>query len=268
MTRTDGDRPDANRIDGRTVLVTGATAGIGEACARRFAEEGARVILLGRRVERLEALADELRDIHDAETRIASLDVRDREAIERLRDELAAEGFTPDVIVNNAGKARGLDPVHEGDPDDWDEMIDTNLKGLLWVTRAFLPAMVEADRGHVVNIGSSAGHWTYPKGNVYAATKFGVKALTEGINIDLLGTRVRVSSVDPGLVETEFSEVRFHGDSERARTVYEGYEPLRAEDVADAVAYVVNAPEHVDVFNLVLLPTDQRHSMLVHRDDA
>jgi len=257
-----------NRIDGRTVLVTGATAGIGEACARRFASEGARLVLLGRRVERLEALAAELRDQYGSDTRVAALDVRDRAGVESLRDDLASEGFTPDVIVNNAGKARGLDRVHEGDPDDWDEMIDTNLKGLLWVTRAFLPAMVEADRGHVVNIGSSAGRWTYPKGNVYAATKFGVKALTEGINIDLLGTRVRVSSVDPGLVETEFSEVRFHGDTDRAKTVYEGYEPLRAEDVADAVAYVVNAPEHVDVFNLVLLPTDQRHSMLVHRDDA
>ncbi len=250
------------------MLVTGATAGIGEACARRFAAEGARVVLLGRRHERLDALAAELREAHGAEVRTAALDVRDRLAVERLRDELEAEGFAPDVVLNNAGKARGLDPVHEGDPDDWDEMIDTNLKGLLWVTRAFLPAMIEADRGHVINIGSTAGRWTYPKGNVYAATKFGVKALTEGINLDLLGTRVRVSSVDPGLVETEFSEVRFHGDVERARTVYEGYRPLRAENVADAVAYVVNAPEHVDVFNLVLLPTDQRHSMLVHRDDA
>jgi len=257
-----------NRIKGRTVLVTGATAGIGEACARRFAAEGARLVLLGRRRERLEALAAAVRDAHGAEVRLAALDVRDREAIEAFRDELAEADFLPDVIVNNAGKARGLDPVHEGDPDDWEEMIDTNLKGLLWVTRAFLPAMVEANRGHVVNIGSSAGRWTYPNGNVYAATKFGVKALSEGMNIDMLGTRVRVSSVDPGLVETEFSEVRFHGDAERARTVYEGYEPLRAEDVADAVAYVVNAPEHVDVFNLVLLPTDQRHSMLVHRDNA
>ena len=257
-----------NRIQGRTVLVTGATAGIGEACARRFAAEGARLVLLGRRRERLEGLAGELRTEHSADVRTAAVDVRDREAIERLRDALAAEGFAPDVVVNNAGKARGLDPVHEGDPDDWNEMIDTNLKGVLWVTRAFLPAMIEADRGHVVNIGSTAGRWTYPKGNVYAATKFGVKALTEGINLDLLGTRVRASSVDPGLVETEFSEVRFHGDTERARTVYQGYRPLRAEDVADAVAYVVNAPEHVDVFHLVLLPTDQRHSMLVHRDDA
>jgi len=257
-----------NRIEGRTILVTGATAGIGEACAHRFAREGARLVLLGRRTERLDALAAHLRDTHGTEIRTAAVDVRDREAIEALSDELASEGFTPDVIINNAGKARGLDPIHEGDHEDWSEMIDTNLKGLLWVTRAFLPAMVEADRGHVVNIGSSAGRWTYPKGNVYAATKFGVKALTEGINLDLLGTRVRVSSVDPGLVETEFSEVRFHGDTDRASTVYQGYEPLRAEDVADAVAYVVNAPEHVDVFNLVLLPTDQRHSMLVHRDDG
>jgi serine 3-dehydrogenase len=257
-----------NRIRGRTVLVTGATAGIGEACARRFASEGARLVILGRRAERLADLADELRSAHSVEVRTAVLDVRDRAAVEALRDELAAEDFLPDVVVNNAGKARGLDPVHEGDPDDWDEMIDTNVKGLLWVTRAFLPAMVEADRGHIVNIGSTAGRWTYPNGNVYAASKFAVKALGEGLNIDLLGTRIRVSSVDPGLVETEFSEVRFHGDAERAGKVYEGFQPLRGEDVADAVAYVVNAPEHVDVFNLVLLPTAQRHSMLVHRDDG
>ncbi|MDT8368876.1 MAG: SDR family NAD(P)-dependent oxidoreductase [Longimicrobiales bacterium] len=255
-----------NRIHGRTILITGATAGIGAACARRLAREGARLILIGRRAQRLDALAAELRAEHSIEVRTAPLDVRDREAVEALRDALAAEGFTPDVVVNNAGKARGLDPLHEGDAADWDEMIDTNLKGLLWVTRAFLPAMVEANRGQIVNIGSTAGRWTYPRGNVYASTKFAVKALTEGMNLDLLGTRVRVSSVDPGLVETEFSEVRFHGDEERAREVYEGFEPLHPEDVADAVAYVVNAPEHVDVFNLVLLPTAQRHSMLVHRD--
>jgi len=257
-----------NRIEGRTVLVTGATAGIGEACAHRFAAEGARLVLLGRRSERLDALAGQLRERHGTEVRVAALDVRDRAAIEALRDELAADDFRPDVIINNAGKARGLDPVQSGDPEDWEEMIDTNLKGLLWITRAFLPAMVEANHGHVVNIGSSAGRWTYPNGNVYAATKFGVKALTEGINIDLLGAQVRVSSVAPGLVETEFSEVRFHGDADRAKTVYEGFEPLRGEDVADAVAYVVNAPAHVDVFNLVLLPTAQRHSMLVHRDNG
>ncbi len=257
-----------NRIRGRTILITGATAGIGEACARRFAEEGASLVLVGRRAERLEALASELRTAHGARVHIAALDVRDREGVNALRDRLREEGALPDVLLNNAGKARGLDPVQSGDASDWDEMIDTNLKGLLWFTRAFLPSMIEQNRGHVVNIGSSAGRWTYPNGNVYAATKFAVKALTEGINIDLLGTRVRVSSVDPGLVETEFSEVRFHGDTERADAVYQGYTPLAAEDVADAVAYVVNAPEHVDIFNLVLLPTDQRHSMLVHKDSA
>lgn len=256
----------ANRIRGRTVLVTGATAGIGASCARAFAREGARLVVTGRREERLEALAGELRDAHDTAVRTARLDVRDREAVLALRDALAREGFTPDVLVNNAGKARGMDPVQSGDADDWDEMIDTNVKGLLWVTRAFLPAMVEADRGHVVNIGSIAGRWVYPAGNVYCGTKYAVKALSEGLNMDLVGTRVRVSSVDPGLVETEFSEVRFHGDAERAEAVYRGYTPLSPDDVADAVLYVVNAPEHVDVFNLVLMPTDQRHSMVVHKE--
>ncbi|MBT8403856.1 MAG: SDR family NAD(P)-dependent oxidoreductase [Gemmatimonadetes bacterium] len=255
-----------NRIQGRTVLVTGATAGIGEACARAFAARGARVVITGRRTERLEALAAELRGDAGADVRTAALDVRDRAAVDDLRDTLTDEGFVPDVIVNNAGKARGLDPTHAGDPDDWDEMIDTNVKGLLWVTRAFLPAMVEANRGHVVNIGSTAGRWVYPNGNVYCGTKYAVKAISEGINVDLAGTRVRVSSVDPGLVETEFSEVRFHGDTDRAAGVYQGYAPLRAEDVADAVIYVVNAPEHVDIFNLVIMPTDQRHSMIVHKE--
>lgn len=256
-----------NRIRGRTVLVTGATAGIGASCARAFAREGARVVATGRRTERLEALAAELRDEHGAEVWTGSLDVRDRAAVESFRDELRADGVVPDVVINNAGKARGMDPLQSGDPDDWDEMIDTNVKGLLWVTRAFLPAMIEADRGHVVNIGSIAGRWTYPKGNVYCGTKYAVVALTEGLNMDLAGTRVRVSSVDPGLVETEFSEVRFHGDSERAESVYRGYTPLSPDDVADAVLYVVNAPEHVDVFNLVLMPTDQRHATIVHKTD-
>jgi NADP-dependent 3-hydroxy acid dehydrogenase YdfG len=256
----------ANRIRARTVLVTGATAGIGAACARAFAARGARLVLVGRRGPRLDALAADLAEAHGTEVETVRLDVRDRAAVSALPASLAERGFTPDVLVNNAGKARGLDRAHEASLDDWDEMVDTNVKGLLYFTRAFLPAMVEANRGHVVNIGSTAGRWTYPKGNVYAATKFAVKALTEGINLDLVGTRVRVSSIDPGLVETEFSQVRFHGDEARAETVYEGYTPLGPDDVADAVCYAVNAPPHVNVFNLVLLPTDQRHSMVVHRE--
>jgi NADP-dependent 3-hydroxy acid dehydrogenase YdfG len=257
-----------NRIRDRTVLITGATAGIGEACARAFAGRGARLVLVGRRSERLAVLKAELEGDHEVPVLTHELDVRDRAAVDALRRHLTEADALPDVLVNNAGKALGLDPFHEGDPDDWDEMIDTNLKGLLYVSRAFLPEMVRRNRGHVVNIGSIAGRWTYPKGNVYCATKFGVLAVSEGMNIDLAGTRVRVSSVDPGLVETEFSRVRFHGDDARAEQVYQGYTPLTPADVADAVLYVVNAPEHVDIFNLVMMPTDQRHAMVVHREES
>ncbi len=256
-----------NRILDRTVLITGATSGIGAACARAFAAQGARLILVGRREERLQAFRQALVDEHGKPVYTHALDVRDRAAVEVLRDTLSDADRMPEVLVNNAGKALGLDPLHAGDPDDWDEMIDTNLKGLLYVSRAFMPEMVRRNRGHVINIGSTAGRWSYPGGNVYAATKFGVRALSEGMNMDLVGTRVRVSSVDPGLVETEFSKVRFHGDDARAAKVYEGYTPLTPDDVADAVVYVANAPEHVDIFNLVIMPTDQRHSMVVHREE-
>jgi len=256
----------SNRIAGRTVLVTGATAGIGMACAQTFARQGARLIVTGRRSERLEALAADLTASHGVDVHPAALDVRDREAVDSLGRQLDALDFTPDVLVNNAGKALGLDPVHAGDPDDWDEMIDTNVKGLLYLTRTFLPRMIAKNHGHVVNIGSIAGRWVYPNGRVYCGTKFAVQALTEGINMELVGTRVRVSSVDPGLVETEFSQVRFHGDKARASTVYQGYTPLRPEDVADAVHYVVNAPEYVVVLNLVMMPTDQRHATIVHKE--
>ena len=257
-----------NRIEGRTVLITGATAGIGQACARVFAASGARLVLIGRRTERLEALAAELSAAHGTTVRTAALDVRERGAVDALRAELVEEGMMPDVLLNNAGKARGFDLIQDGDIDDWEEMIDTNVKGLLYFTRAFVPHMVESDHGHVVHIGSTAGRWTYPRGGVYCGTKYSVKAISEGLNMDLAGTAVRVSSVDPGLVETEFSEVRFHGDTARAESVYKGYQPLRPEDIADAVHYVVNAPPHVDVFNMVILPTAQRHSMIVHKEES
>ncbi len=254
-----------NRLAGKRVLITGASAGIGEACARHFAAQGAHLLLSARRLDRIVGLAAELADRHDIETHTAVLDVTDRSAVAQYVDDLVGEGLIPDVLVNNAGKAKGLDTLQEGDLDHWDEMIDTNVKGLLYVTRAVLPHMVARDSGHVINIGSIAGRWVYPKGAVYNATKFAVRALSEAMNIDLLGTQIRVSSVDPGLAETEFSEVRFDGDSDRAASVYSDTVPLTADDVADAVIYVANAPPHVDIFNLVMMPTVQRYPGYIER---
>jgi serine 3-dehydrogenase len=257
-----------NRLVGRRVLITGASAGIGEACARAFASKGAHVVLTARRVDRVKDLAEELARTDGVQAHAYHLDVTDRGAVQTFVDGLQADDLLPDVLVNNAGKARGLDKLHEGDIDDWEDMIDTNVKGLLYMSRAILPYMVARDSGHVIHIGSIAGRWVYPKGAVYNATKFAVWALNEGMNMDLLGTKVRVSSVDPGLVETEFSEVRFHGDTDRASIVYANTTPLTGDDVADAVVYVANTPEHVDVINLVLMPTVQRHAMLLHRDEG
>jgi serine 3-dehydrogenase len=217
-------------------------------------------------VERLARLADELEAAHGRHVHIAGVDVRDRPAVLEAVDALVEAGDVPDVLVNNAGLASGLSPVQDGSFDDWDRMIDTNVKGLLNVTRAVLPHMIRLGRGHVVNIGSTAGRWVYPNGNVYNATKFAVRALTEAINIDVVGTPIRVSSIDPGMVETEFSIVRFAGDEDRARKVYEGFQPLRAEDIADAVHYVTSAPPHVNVLEMLVLPTAQRNVYVLHRD--
>ena len=254
-----------SRIAGKLILITGASSGIGEACARRFAAEGARLVLWARRADRLERLAAELPRHGAGPYRLAAVDVRDRAAVNRAAAELIAAGHVPDVLINNAGLASGLTKVQEGDPDDWDRMIDTNVTGLLNVTRAILPHMVTRRRGHIVNLGSTAGHMTYPMGNVYNATKFAVRALTEGMNLDVAGTPIRVSAVDPGFVETEFSEVRFHGDKDRAKGVYQGFTPLSANDVADAIAYVVNLPEHVNILDLVIVPTAQRNVYVVDR---
>lgn len=253
---------------GKLVFVTGASSGIGAACARRFAAEGARLVLWARRVERLEQLAGDLRASHGASVNVAQVDVREREAVLREADLMIGGAGVPDVLLNNAGLASGLAKLQEGDFADWDRMIDTNIKGLLNVTRAVLPHMVARRTGHVVNIGSTAGHQVYPGGNVYNATKFAVRALSEGMNLDVAGTAIRVSSVDPGFVETEFSQVRFHGDRERARAVYQGFRPLSADDVADVVSYVVNLPAHVNVIDLVLAPTAQRNIYVVDRAPA
>ena len=255
-----------NRITGKLALITGASSGIGQSCARRLAAEGANLVLWARRLDRLEALAAALRGAHGVSVRVAAVDVRDRAAVERVAAALLQEGLVPDILLNSAGLAAGLDKLHEGDPDDWDRMIDTNLKGLLYVSRALIPAMVKAGRGHIVNIGSTAGHQVYPAGNVYNASKFGVKALTEGMNVDLVGTPLRVSSVDPGHVRTEFANVRFHGDAEREANLYKGFRPLSPDDIADVVAYVVGLPEHVNILDVVVLPTAQRSVHTIHRD--
>lgn len=254
-----------NRIQGKTVLITGASSGIGEACARALATHGAHLVLCARRLDRLEALQASLEGAYGIRVRVHRLDVRDRQAVESLVAELSGDGVIPDVLVNNAGKALGLHFLHEGAIDDWEEMIDTNVKGLLYMTRAVLPLMVARNSGHVVNIGSIAGHQVYQKGAVYNATKFAVRALNEGMALDLFGTNIRVTSIDPGLVETEFSQVRFHGDADRARSVYEGYRPLRAEDIAEVVVFVLNVPEHVNILDVVVLPTAQRSAHMVHR---
>ncbi|MDE2782459.1 MAG: SDR family NAD(P)-dependent oxidoreductase [Gemmatimonadota bacterium] len=256
-----------NRIRGKTAVVTGATAGIGEACARSLAEMGVRVVLTARRSDRLAALAADIAAKTGAiPPLVHTLDVRDRAAIDGFMAWLDDRDVAVDILVNNAGLARGLDTVQEGSHDDWDEMIDTNVKGLLNMTRAILPGMIERDSGHVLNLGSIAGHWVYPKGNVYCATKYAVRALTEGTNVDVVGTNVRVSSVDPGLAETEFSVVRFRGNEDRARDVYEGTAPLVAEDIADAVCYVLNTPPHVNVLHLVMMPTVQRSPYVLARE--
>jgi len=247
-----------------TVLITGASAGIGSACARAFAREGARLILAARRRERLEELAAEL----DAPTRLIELDVRDRDAVNAAVEGLPEDWRDIDVLVNNAGLSRGLEPVHEGDPQDWEEMIDTNMKGLLWMTRAVLPGMIARDAGHVVNIGSVSGHDVYPGGAVYCGTKFAVHALTTGMRIDLKGTRVRCTTVDPGMVESEFSLVRFHGDAERAGGVYDNFPPLAPDDVADAVVWSASRPAHVNIGEIILWPTDQKTVSISHPRNA
>jgi NADP-dependent 3-hydroxy acid dehydrogenase YdfG len=244
-----------------TVFVTGASSGIGRACAEAFARAGARLVLCARRHDRLTELADSL----DAEVRTLPLDVRDRAAVDAAVDGLGEGWRNVDVLVNNAGLAVGFGPLQDNDPADWERMIATNVTGLLNVTHAVVPAMVRRGRGHVINIGSIAGHQTYPNGAVYCATKAAVDRITTGLRMDLLGKGVRVSTVDPGAVETEFSIVRFSGDHDRAQRVYEGITPLTPDDVAETVVWIADRPAHVQVAQVVLLPTDQAATGLMAR---
>lgn len=255
------------KLSGTIALVTGASSGIGNSTARSLAAEGARVIVTARREERLLALRAELERAHgQGVCHALAFDVRDRAAVERAVASLAGtEWEAVGILVNNAGLAAGLAPIQEGSFDHWDRMLETNVHGLLSMTRLVLPGMIARGRGHVVNVGSVAGHEVYPNGNVYCATKYAVHALNRAMRLDTLGRGIRVTSVDPGLLETEFSLVRFDGDAERARKVYEGTSPLRAEDVADAIVWAVTRPSHVNVEEILLMPTDQAAATHVHR---
>ncbi len=249
----------------RIVLITGSTAGIGRATAKRFASEGSALILTGRREERNQELADQLIRDYGVKIYHQQLDVRYREQVQAFIDELPEEWRQIDVLVNNAGLAAGLSPVHEGDVDNWEQMIDTNVKGLLYLTRAVSPLMVNRKQGHIINIGSVAGTEVYPNGNVYSATKHAVHALTKAMRLDMLDYGIKVTTVAPGLVETEFSKVRFNWDEERAEQVYEGYQPLTGEDVADAIYFAASRPAHVNINELILTPLDQGDSTTVRK---
>jgi 3-hydroxy acid dehydrogenase / malonic semialdehyde reductase len=252
----------------RIVLITGASSGIGRACARAFAAAGDRLILVARRVDRLGELARELQAERGMASRAIGLDVRDCVAVEAaLAPEALGEGWAEvDVLVNAAGLAAGQEPLPWGDPEHWDRMLDTNIKGTLAVTRAIVPGMLDRQQGHVINVGSIAGRETYPNGAVYCASKAALDRITRGLRMDVLGSGVRVSTVDPGLVETEFSLVRFDGDAQRAADVYAGLDPLTPEDIAEAILWVADRPANVVVADMVLLPVAQAAARLVHRD--
>lgn len=249
----------------KTVLITGATSGIGLGCARKFAQNGDRLILTGRNEQRLNEIRKELTE-KGAEVLTLAFDVRNREVAEKLMTELPDEWKKIDVLVNNAGLALGLDPEYEGNLDEWETMIDTNIKGLLTMTRLVVPGMVERNSGHIINIGSVAGDAAYAGGNVYCATKAAVKALTDGLRIDVINTAIRVTNLKPGLVETNFSNVRFRGDNERADSLYRGIKPLVGDDIADVAVYAANAPEHVQIAEVLILATHQASASMVVRD--
>lgn len=248
---------------GKTVLITGATSGIGRATAILFGVKGYRLVLCGRRRERLEALEGELGK--KTEVHVLNFDVRDRESVTNAIASLTDPFSRIDVLINNAGNAHGLDPIEAGDPDDWDAMMDINVKGLLNVSNALIPQMVERRSGHIINIGSTAGKEVYPKGNVYCASKHAVDALTTGMRIDLNPYGIKVGAVNPGAVKTEFSKVRFKGDDRRADAVYEGFDPLVAEDIAETLLFVVSRPAHVNISDLVITPTAQASATIFNK---
>jgi NADP-dependent 3-hydroxy acid dehydrogenase YdfG len=252
-------------LKGKIALVTGATSGIGKATAEIFAKNGLKVVICGRRQEKLEEFAEYLQQF--AEVKALRFDVRNQQEVEKNIQSLPEEWKNIDILVNNAGNAHGLDPIQTGKIADWDAMIDINVKGLLYVSGSVIPSMTSRNTGHIINIGSIAGKQVYANGNVYCASKFAVDALTQGMRIDLNQYGIRVTQIAPGLVETEFSLVRFKGDEEKAKKVYQGYKPLRAEDIAEMIWYVASAPPHVQIADVVILPTAQASATVVHRKD-
>jgi hypothetical protein len=252
-------------LNGKTVLVTGASSGIGRATAIAFAREGCRVLVCARRQELLAELLKDLTEAGAAAVHSFPLDVSDRGAVETALGGLPDEWSEIDVLVNNAGLSRGLTKMYQDDPQNWEEMIDTNIKGLLYVTRQVVPGMVARGRGHVINMGSTAGYIAYANGGVYCATKAAERLIGEGLKIDLMGTPVRVTSVDPGMVQTEFSAVRFRGDEERAAKIYQNITPLQPEDVADTIVWAAGRPAHVNIHKIVMTTIDQADSVTFHR---
>lgn len=252
-------------LKNKIVFISGASSGIGEACAIEFAKHESKLILCARRTERLEKLSTKLKSKFNVDIISFELDVRDKNVVKDQIKNLPDKWKNIDILINNAGLSRGLDNLYEGKIQDWEEMIDTNVKGLLYVSRSIIPGMVKRKQGDIINIGSIAGHEVYQKGNVYCATKHAVDAITIGLRMDLLGTPLRVCTIDPGLVETEFSEVRFRGDTDRAKTIYQGFTPLSSEDIADCVVYAASRPKHMQIAELIVLPTDQRSATNVFR---
>lgn len=248
----------------KTVLITGATSGIGLGCTRKFAENGDRLILTGRNTEKLEAIQQELQ-AKGTEVLTLAFDVRDRDAARQAIENLPEAWQQIDVLINNAGLALGLEPEYEGNLDEWETMIETNIMGLLTMTRLIVPRMVERGKGHIINVGSVAGDAAYAGGNVYCATKAAVKALSDGLRIDVANTAIRVTNLKPGLVETNFSNIRFRGDADRAATVYKGIKPLTGDDIADVAVYAANAPEHVQIAEVLILATHQASGSVIVR---
>ena len=255
------------KLEGKIAFITGATSGIGKASAYGLAEQGANLILTARRTSILEKIEEEIKARFGVKVFVIKLDVKNKQEVEWAVNSLPDEWKNIDILLNNAGLAKGLSKIYEDDIENWEEMIDTNVKGLLYVTRTIVPGMVERESGHVINIGSTAGHEAYPKGHVYCATKHAVNAITKSLIIDVVDKNIRVSTVDPGAVETNFSNVRFFGDKEKAKSMYNGIIPLVAEDVAEAVLFCATRPAHANIAEIIMMPTQQASAMVFHRKE-